>query len=338
MKLLIIGLGSIGKRHVRVLKGLCNPEFLYYPSTPIPRADQFILENEITVYPDLQACLNQDPSAAIISNPTSEHISVAAELIKYQIPFLIEKPVSNNTERLASLTAQIEESNLPVLVGFQLRHHTLFQTLLNKVQSGIIGQPLSLVGYVGQYLPEWRPGVDYRKTSSASQTTGGGVLWDLCHEIDLAITIMGPVHSVTCALKKISDLEIDTDDSADIILHHHDNCCSNIHLNYLDRKYSWYTRVIGSEGTILWDYTQGLLEIFRLDQLEPEVFYDPTGFTRDKLFELQALHWLAVLEGRERPLVPFSDGCEVTRIAVAAQRASQTARSISTEKLDSTLR
>lgn len=322
MKIFIVGLGSIGQRHVRIMKKICDAEFIYLPSTRSRGLAEFIQRNQIKVVGSLNACLKEKPDAAIISNASSGHIRIAKELVDHQIPFLIEKPVAVSFNGLEGLNRKIEDSKLPVLVGFQLRHHPLYKVLREKLRSGIIGAPLTFSGHVGQYLPDWRPSSDYRKTVSASARLGGGVLSDLCHEIDLAIDLLGPVKSVYGALARISNLEIDTEDVANLFFVHKSSSQTVIHLNYLDRESTWHTRIVGTKGTINWDYGKGVLQVFLPGRIAPQLYYDPPDYTRDELFESQARHWLSVMAGNEPPMSSFSHGCEITRLIVAAKMSS----------------
>ena len=306
------------------MEQVCNATFLYFPSSTIVNATQFIQQHSIKVLANLADCLKEKPDAAIIANATPGHIPIAELLVEHQIPFLIEKPVSNSSYGLKKLCEQIKKKRLPVLVGFQLRHHPTYKLLVNQLRCGTIGKPLSLYGYVGQYLPDWRPDSDYRHTVSASKFLGGGVLTDLCHEIDIAMDLLGPVDSVFANLCRISDLEINTEDTANLTVVYKNNCHANIHLNYLDREYTWYTRIVGTKGTLLWDYAKGFLQLNLAGQNQPKIFVDPTGLTRDSIFEAQAKHWLDVIAGKEAPLVSFDQGCEVTKLILAARQSSTT--------------
>jgi hypothetical protein len=323
MKILIVGLGSIGQRHVQTMEKVINAQFIYFPSEAPAREVDFIQKHRICVFQTLDECVRQRPDFAIIANATPGHISIAKVMVENHIPFIIEKPVAISLTNLDDLCEKIDQQQLQVLVGFQLRHHPTFNLLQKIVDSGQIGTPLLFHGYVGQYLPNWRPQKDYKKTVSASKSLGGGVLADICHEFDIAVALLGPVSTISADLDRLSDLAIDTEDIANLSLVHSNRCHTNIHLNYLDRKFTWQTRLVGSEGTILWDYTKGFLELTLSGQESTEIIYDPPDFSREQLFERQAKHWLDVLSGVETSLVSFEDGCEITKLIVAADESSK---------------
>jgi predicted dehydrogenase len=327
MKALLIGLGSIGRRHLRLLVEMIDCEIICWRSGKeqvLPGVDD---KYEVEAFDSLDQAISEKPDFAIIANPTSLHVETALALAKADIPFLIEKPVSDRMEGLDSLKEIVSEKNLPVLVGFQLRHHSGYKQLLELINSGEIGRPLNLQGCVGQYLPDWRPDVDYRQSYSAKKNFGGGVILDLCHEIDIAISILGQVLRVSCICDHYSDLEIETEDMADITMEHQGRCVSHIHLNYLERDYMWVTTVMGSLGTITWDYGKGYVEIVRSGGTSQR-WDNPVGFERDWLFRDQLKHWLEVLNGKTPPLVNLDDGIVATQIALAAKRSSVEKRHI----------
>jgi predicted dehydrogenase len=281
----------------------------------------------VRVFENLDRAIAEEPDFGIIANPTSLHVKTALCLAEAGIPFLIEKPVSDRLEGLDELEKTVSEKNLPVMVGFQLRQHPGYKQLLHLISSGQIGDPMNLQGHVGQYLPEWRPHEDYRQSYSASKDMGGGVILDLCHEIDVAISLLGRVVQVCCVCGHYSDLEIESEDMADIIMEHQGRRLSHLHLNYLERNYTWVTRVMGTLGTVVWDYGQGYVELTRSDGTT-ERWSDPDDFDRDCLFRDQLRQWLEVLDGEVRPEANLENGIDVTRVALAAKRSSQERRHV----------
>ena len=153
------------------------------------------------------------------------------------------------------------------------------------------------------------------------------MILDLCHEIDIAISLMGPVEKVSCLCGRTSNLEIDTEDLADITLIHRDGGQSNIHLNYLERNYEWTTRITGEKGSIIWDYGRGYVELL-LPNHDPKRWDNPIGFERDSLFRAQFKRWLSVLNQKTRETVSLEEGIEVTRISILAKQSSEEKRSI----------
>jgi predicted dehydrogenase len=327
LTVLFIGLGSIGRRHLRLLREMADVKILWWRSGKGVYSQDFDREMGVTIFPNLSQAIERRPDFAIISNPTALHVETAITLARAGIPFLIEKPVSDRVESLDTLRKLVYERSLPVLVGFQLRYHPGYRQLLELLKIGEMGQPLCLQGHVGQYLPDWRPDTDYQKSYSAKKNLGGGVIFDLCHEIDIALSLFGEVGKVSCFCDHYSDLKIETEDIADITLEHQNRRLSHIHLNYLERGYVWVTRILGTSGTVVWDYGKRYVELIRANGTTQR-WDDPNGFDRDHLFRDQLKHWLEVLEGKAEPIVNLEDGILVTRIALAAKQSSQEKRHI----------
>lgn len=323
-KVLVIGLGSVGLRHIRSLSDMRQPNVIRLtrkgPGETIPGLSTKIVHS-------WEAALAEVPQFAIIANPTAYHLETASRLAHSGIPFIIEKPVSDKIEGLSQLQNTVRTKKLPVMVGFQLRHHPGYLKFIDLIDSGAIGRPMNLQGSVGQYLPEWRPGVDYRCIYSAERDMGGGVIFDLCHEIDIAIAAMGPVSRVHCVSGRYSDLEIDSEDVAEIILEHQSHKVSHIHLNYLEPKYCWTTSVLGTHGKVTWDYGKGFVSLVCREGIS-ESWQDPVGFERNDLFHSQMQQWLDVLAGRGAPAVDLDAGVAVTKVAIAAHESAASGRGV----------
>jgi len=327
LKVLIIGLGSIGMRHLRLLSEIDNFDVICFRSGKRKYLPDFHEKYGIEIFESLDRAIDEKPDFAIIANPTALHLETALSLAYAEVPFLIEKPVADRMEGLNELKKVVLGKNLPVMVGFQLRHHPDYKHLVRVVNSGAIGIPLYLHGCVGQYLPDWHPQDDYRQSYSAKKELGGGVILDLCHEIDIANSIFGKVVSVSCVSGKYSDLEIETEDMADIIMEHRNNRISHLHLNYLERGYEWRTRVMGTLGSVIWDYGRGYVEIKRKDGTKTR-WTDADCLDRDWLFRTQLKQWLEVLEGKTKSEVDLETGIEVTQVALAARRSSNQKKQI----------
>ena len=127
---------------------------------------------------------------------------------------------------------------------------------------------------------------------------------------------MGKVRKVVSVTDKISDLRINTEDIANIILTHEAGGISNISLNYIDRNYKWVSKIIGSEGTLVWDYVKGTLQLQNGGGVIKK-WSDPKGFERDDLFRKQFLHWFAVLDGKQSPVVSVDDAIELTKVIIS---------------------
>ena len=246
MKALVIGYGSIGKRHARLLNDLsCRVAVL--SRRPIEFSPHYF---------DLsQALDNWQPEYVVVANRTNEHLQTIETLSKqgFKGRLLIEKPLFDQfmpfPENKFSLVA----------VAYNLRHHRMMRKLKNLLNEAT--ELISVSVYVGSYLPDWRTESDYRHSYSARKQEGGGVLRDLSHELDYVLWLFGPWRWMTAAGGHLSSLEIDSDDIFSLLLAT-DRCpLVSIHMNYLDRMPCRKILVNTNNDTICVDLIKNIFHI-----------------------------------------------------------------------------
>lgn len=314
---LVIGLGSIGRRHVRILNETihCNIFVLRQKTKrpeDIPGVKEYLYRWE-----DFE---RKTFDFAVICNPTSHHIPAAIALAERNIPFLMEKPVCGSFEQASRLTRLVKNKKLPVLVGFNTRHHYLYKKIKDIIASRQLGKVLSFFSETGQYLPDWRAS-DYTKSSSARKELGGGVIFDLTHEMDFAVDLLGDVRNMTCLKARLSSLNINTEDIAEITMAHKNGGIAHIHLDYLQEAFTRKFKLIFEKGEIFWNYASGTLELTTKNKRR--VYKQPKDYTRDDTFKTQLKHWLRVIKGLEKPLVPLERGLYISKLAMAAHASSE---------------
>jgi predicted dehydrogenase len=184
---------------------------------------------------------------------------------------------------------------------------------------------------VGQYLPDWHPSEDYRQGYSARHDLGGGVILDAIHEIDYIRWLLGPVRSVACFAGTLSRLEVETEDTAAVLLRFAGGAIGEVHLDYVQRAYSRTCQVIGDEGTIRWDYGAGEARVYRADSRAWEAFPNPDGWRPNQMYVDELNHFLRCLAGTERPALDVHDAARVLDVALAAKASSQSGRVIAFE-------
>jgi len=314
---LIIGLGSIGRRHIKILKALIDCSIFVLRQKNKTRED--IPEVEKYLF-DCKEINKIKIDFAIVCNPPIFHVETAIILAKKNIPFLMEKPVCVSMRKIPQLLDIVKDKGLPVLVGFNLRHHYLYNKIKELIASKKMGKILAILAETGQYLPNWRE-FDYTTSYSAYRDLGGGVIFDLTHEIDLAVDLLGEVNSLSCMKKKMSSLKIDSEDIAEITLSHKNGGICHLHLDYLQKEYTRKFKLIFENGEIFWDYSSGRLRLTSTNKRSN--FSQPENYTRDNTFISQLKHWLEVLSGKQKPLVSLERGVYISKIALCAHSSSE---------------
>ena len=322
MKFLIAGLGSIGRRHLNNLLALGEQDILLYrthkSTIPDDELSRFLVES------DLAAALAHKPDAVIVSNPTAHHLDVAIPTAKAGCHLLIEKPISHNWERIEELQSAVEESGSQVLVGFQFRFHPGLQRASELLAEGAIGRSLSVRAHWGEYLPDWHPWEDYRKSYSARAELGGGVILTLCHPLDYLRWLIGDASSLWALTAQSGQLDLDVEDIVEIGLQFENGVIGSVHLDYLKRPPKHNLEIIGAQGTLCWDNTDGAVKLYQAEVGKWETIPAPDEFERNHLFLNEMKHFLEIVRGNTQPVCSLADGLVALELALAAHRSSKT--------------
>ena len=338
MRFLIAGLGSIGRRHFRNLIALGEKDIILLRTRKATLPDE-----EIAGYPvetDLQEALQKHrPEAVIVANPTSLHLDVAIPAAQAGCHILLEKPVSASLERLDILKNAAQQSGSKILVGFQFRFHPTLNKARELIQSKSLGKILTVHAHWGEYLPQWHPWEDYRRSYAARADLGGGVIVTLTHPLDYFRYLLGEVESLWSFNGHISPLEIDVEDTAEIGLRFADGAVGGVHVNYFQRPPVHRLEIVGTEGTLRWDNADGILQLYRIpasfgSYSDPppapviESFPPPEGFERNQLFVAQTRHFIEIVRGESESLCNLKDGVMALRLALAAHESQKTGQVI----------
>jgi predicted dehydrogenase len=321
IKIMIAGAGSIGRRHLRNLLALGERDILLY------RTRQSSLpEDELSSFPvemDLQAALAQRPHAVVISNPTSLHLDVAVPAAAVGCHLLLEKPISHSMERVDDLGEAARRSGVKILVGYHFRFHPGLQQVKELLTQEAIGRPLTARAHWGEYLPGWHPWEDYRQSYSARPELGGGVILTLSHPLDYLHWLMGKVERLWAFGGKLGDLDLQVEDTAEIGLRFRSGALGSVHLNYNQRPASHHLEIIGTQGTIQWDYAEGSVRIYRVENQAWENIPPPAGFERNDMYLDLMRHFLSVIRGENQPACSLEDGVVALDLALKALESAE---------------
>lgn len=321
MKFLIAGFGSIGRRHFRNLLALGERDILFYRS-----GHSTLAEDELAgfaVETSLQAALAHQPDAVIVANPTALHLDIAIPAAQSGCHLLLEKPISHSLENLDVLQQAVKNSQVQVLVGFQFRYHPGLKIIEQLLRSGTVGRPMSVRAHWGEYLPDWHPWEDYRLGYAARSELGGGVVLTLCHPFDYLRWLFGEVAEIRAFSGHLSDLEVQTEDLAEILLRFKSGVIGSLHLDYCQQPSAHRMEIICTRGTIRWDNADGAVQVYRREAAAWETFLAPASFDRNDMFLDQTRHFLQVVRREAAPLCTLEDGVRALVLALAA-RGEQT--------------
>ncbi len=316
LRLAVLGCGSIGRRHLANLKA-AGLETLAYDPSPEVRAEVASKLGVPTV-DALEAVWAGHPDAVLVTAPPNLHVPLALEAVRHGCHVFVEKPLSHSEAGLEQLLEESAERRLVTMVGCNMRFHPGPRMLKRLLTEGSIGEPLSARVETGSYLPGWRPWQDYRKSYSASTEWGGAVL-DCIHEIDLALWYFGPATVIGVGIRPATVIGLTTDGLAEILLNHASGTLSSVHLNFIERDYRRKCTVIGSRGTLNWDFGAGQVQIFGENGALAEVISNPVGWSVNQMYQDELDHFVESVRAGRSTENPLSDGWSALKIALKAR-------------------
>lgn len=315
----LVGLGSIGRRHLRLLKAMRSEiEVILVRSGHGRSWPEETLSTESVSSIEEAIAIGID--AAIISSPAPYHVQQAMQFIAARIPLLIEKPLSHSMDDIQELKDLSDRIRVPIMVGYVLRHSMDVCCFHEMATKQAVGRASRVLIECGSYLPSWRPDQDYRMAASARKELGGGVLLELSHELDYANWLFGPFQSVEATLLNSGTLEIDVEDTADLILTSKSGLAISIHMNFCRPDAIRQCTLEGSEGCLAWD---GIVHSVRLQHESGETGFWPFTIERDAMFREQLRHFLSCIEEGDLPKVTLDDGIAVMTLIEAARRSNR---------------
>jgi predicted dehydrogenase len=293
---LVSGFGSIGQRHVRILREM-GQKVHVFSRRELP---------EEKWYQNLIAALQEvRPEYVVIANETSEHESTLKKVLSFGVPkILVEKPL------FSTLVGKLPENlKSQVRIAYNLRFHPLLQHLYSEIKRQTV---LSVQIYVGQYLPDWRPQQNYQKSYSVSRAQGGGVLRDLSHELDYINWLFGPWQAISALGGHYSSLAGDSDDVFCLLLKMVRCPAGSLQMNYLDRYGRREITINTEEHTYHLDLVK---QEYAKDQ-EANILFSSE---RDETFRNQHTD---MLNNHGKMCCSLQEGLDVLRMIEAAEKSS----------------
>jgi predicted dehydrogenase len=318
MKLLICGTGSIGRRHA------CNGTMLGCDvsiwSANAQRAQQAAVACNARLASANLAQAASEADAILIATATDQHVDTLKQVAQTGKPLYLEKPICHTDKALTEL----RQMKLPAIIeiGCQLRSHPGLIVLSDHLRAGRDGPILSFRAVVGQRLDAWRPNTNHLQSYSADANRGGGALFDLIHEIDLAIWLLGDFARLTAQLVNISDLGVKGDDLTQILFQAKLGAPGSLEMDMLCPVYRRSCEIICAKSRLLWDYPTGVLT--RETSAGRDILYQqPSDVERNALFVSHLSHFLERAQNESLSArCGLDDGLHAVEVALSAREAS----------------
>lgn len=322
MKVLVVGYGSIGKRHVKNLLLIKNIEIIICSKQEISN-----FSPQIKIKKHISECIKEKPNIAIICNESSYHVKTALRLAKYGIDLFIEKPLGISQTDTNELIKVIKKNKIISQMGCQLRFHKCIKEMKKAILKNQIGKIISARVECGSYLPDWHPHEDYKKSYAAINNLGGGVVFTNIHELDYLYWFFGDVNEVFSYVQNSKLLKISADDFAVGLLKFKNNIIVEIHLDYLQKDENRSCKIIGEKGIILWESKTNLVKLYDNKKRKWTDLYKLNNYDRNKMFEEEIKYFLSCVKNRKKSFNPVEkDGIITTKIGIAMMNSSKKGR------------
>ena len=329
MTSLIVGAGSIGRRHAGNLRRLLPDQPLLIWRHREQRDDDALArEFDARLVYSLEDALAAEPTFAVIAGPNTTHLSTACPLASAGVHLFIEKPLSVDCTGIDELQMLCRRHRVIAMVGYVFRFYPPLQRLRAALLAGDIGRLLYVRAETGSYLPDWRPGTDYRTSASASRALGGGVVLDLTHELDYTCWLAGAAESVSAVVAHISDLETDTEDIGEMTLRLPGGVVGSVHVDFFQRVTHRTLRVVGTDGTLTWDCGDNSVKLYRAGSDDWQTLCPAHQVDRNQMYLDEMQHFVNCVRSGTAPDVTLEQAASIVALAVAAKQAAEDGREI----------
>jgi predicted dehydrogenase len=325
MKGLVVGLGSIGRRHARNWAMLDLGPLAICRQAKMPQPEP--LGVDATEYHDLDQALDcERPDVVLVTNPTALHVSTACSGLQAGAHVLTEKPLGSSLDGVADLLEMARRTQKKLRVAYNYRFHPGLARLKALVDQHAIGRIVSGRAEVGEYLPDWHPWEDYRRSYSGRRDLGGGVVLTLSHDIDALCWVLGAPRRVTALAAHASSLEIDVEDVADMVFEFESGAIGSVHVDFLRRRPQRCIELVGENGVLRWEHEGNRVLQYLPATRQWRVEEGDPNFQRNQMY-LDELREFVGDKALPR-LADGEQGAAVLAIALAALRSSSEGRTV----------
>ncbi len=260
MKILIVGCGSIGQRHIENLQKISSDNFIEVFDKDQSKLEKLKIKNIQIAKEDSIDQIKYD--CVIICTPPITHVSLAIRALNANSNVFIEKPLSNNLEKLDELIKIKNQNGLLVFVGYSFRFNKGLNFIKNAISTKEYGKILHASAYFGQYLPDWRPNQDFKESYTLKKEMGGGIILDSSHELDYLTWIFGKPESILANFVLTDILPSNSEAICDVILKFSENILGTIHIDFVRRKYKRTLEILTENAILEWSLEENTVTIF----------------------------------------------------------------------------
>ena len=315
----IIGLGSIGRRHLRLISEIRpDIEIIVVRSGHGNACEEEKIASK-TVY-SISDAIKSGVQAAIVSSPATLHLEQSLRLVNNGVHLLIEKPLSHTSYGLDEFLKSVNDNSVVAMVGYVLRYDPGAIKFKNWLNSKAIGRILHARIECGSYLPDWRPGQNYRKSVSALFELGGGALLELSHELDYLHWFFGKPIDVQAQIRNSGTLNVNVEDQVDLLMTSKQGYSIVAQVDFIRRYVKRKCTVLTTEGELTWNAIKQNITWKTVNKGSSSYDYSNK---RDYIYRTQIEVFIDCIENDNAPIVAVEDGINVLRLIDAARDSSK---------------
>lgn len=319
MKIIIVGVGSIGTRH---LKNLIQLGHEVYAVDIDKEKLEMVRPVASGTFGTVEEALKIRPDAAFICTFSNAHIVPAIECAKAGCHLFIEKPLSLSLDGVDGLVKIIEKEKLVSMVGCNMRFHPAISYIHNILDTNpAFKRRLWANLEFGFYLPFDKK--DYQNSYKANKSMGGNLIFDGIHELDYAVWFFGEPEEVFCTKGILSGLKIDTEDYVDMVVKFKSGVVCNVHMDYLQHGYSRRCKVVCEEGTIAWDFANGKIGVVTTVDKEWSWKDTKLDIYYNQMYMDEIMYFMNCVKNSKETFNSIHASVSVLKLALAANRSAE---------------
>lgn len=324
MNILIVGSGSIGKRHLR------NFQLLGFSNIWVLKRKyevEFEKEYKTKVITTFDQAIQLKIDILVVATPTSLHNEALKFAVDNDIHVFMEKPLIHTEEGLDYAKEIMRKNKKVFFIGFMLRFHPLVQEIKMLIENKSLGSVYSAKFEFGSFLPFWHPYEDYKTSYASRKELGGGVINTICHELDLIQFFFGEPEMIYCSAKNLKKLDIEVEEVCDTIFEYPDKIIT-LHLDYLQKDYDRNIKILCDEGKIIWDWQSNIINVFKYQE-RPETIALKNTFEVNLLYISELKHFLNLIKNNQiQHSLDFNHASKNTSLLIRMHQSVKTNKKI----------
>ncbi|WP_372626954.1 Gfo/Idh/MocA family protein [Arsukibacterium sp.] len=312
----VIGLGSIGKRHLTNLRTLF-PDAQLLAVSASSRAKHNVPANATMV--SLAELLAIQPDFVVVASPASLHLQHTEALLAQGIPALVEKPLCASSLQAEQFMQLVERYPASIIdIGYCLRYLPAAQMVKTLISSQRLGRIYSVIAQVGQYLPYWRPDSDYRVSVSAQAALGGGALLELSHELDYLQWLLGPLQLRYARNRHSGLLTLDVEDISELVLENENHTSCFVHLDFIQQTPLRQCSFIAGNARLDWDLIANTITLQEHNQRH--LLYDDAGYDKNNMYLAMLNAFWQKVQQRDSDTTNFTAAAATVKLIAQAKQ------------------